>query len=230
MLRLIVVLALLAASPALASEDTPVRTLSVTGRGEVMAAPDLARVSLGVTTEGNTAAQALDRNSKAMAGVFAALAKAGIAERDIRTANVSLSPLWSQPQSHTERPGIRGYSASNTVQVTARDLGAVGGLLDAATAAGATDIGGIWFEVSDRETRLDAARKAAAEDAQRKAAIYAAAVGATLGPVLSLAEGGAAVPMPKFEMRMAMAAADAVPIAGGEEALAVTLSVVFELR
>jgi len=230
MLRLMVVVALLVAAPALADEDTLPRTLSVTGRGEVTAPPDMARVSLGVTTEGNTAGQALDRNSKAMAAVFKALRDAGIAERDIRTTNVSLSPLWSHPQAGDERPKIRGYSASNTVQVTARDFAALGGLLDRATSAGATDIGGIWFDVSDREARLDAARKAAAEDARRKAEIYASAIGVKLGPVISLAEGGAVVPMPKFEMRMAMADAAAVPIAGGEETLSAMVSVVFGIE
>jgi len=230
MLRLILALAIFAATPAIADESAPPRTLSVTGRGEVTAPPDIARVNLGVTTEGNTAAQALDRNSKAMSGIFEALKAAGIEERDIRTTNVSLSPLWSRPEGNDERPKIRGYSASNTVQVTARDFDALGGLLDRATQAGATDIGGIWFDVSDRETRLDAAREAAAADARRKAEIYAGAIGATLGPVLSLVEGGAMMPMPKLEMRMAMADAASVPIAGGEETLSVSVSVVFELK
>jgi uncharacterized protein YggE len=220
----------LAAMPALADDAERTRTLSVTGIGEVMAEPDMAHVSLGVTTEGNTAAQALDLNTAAMTRVFAALTKAGIAEKDVQTTTVSLSPLWSRPVEN-QRPKIRGYQASNQVVVTARDFAALGSLLDTVSEAGATDIGGISFDVSGRDALEDEARRLAGADARRKAEIYAASLGATLGPVLSISEMGGPRPYPKVMMRAEMAMADApVPIAGGEQSISTSLSVVFELQ
>ena len=234
MIRAAIVAALLFAAPlqtAVADDGDEPRTISVSGRGEVMAPPDMARVHLGVTSEGNTAPQALTQNSRAMEALMKALREAEVGEKDIRTLNVSLSPLWTMPEPGDQRPKIRGYQASNTVMVTARDLAALGPLLDAATKAGATDIGGISFDISEREARMDEARTAAVEDARRKAQLYAQAADATLGPVVSIVEGGGWGPRPPQPMmRMAVAEAASVPISGGEETLGATVSVTFELR
>src|SRR5438874_294187 len=89
---------LLAAAPATAETA---RTISMTGHGEVRAAPDLAQVTAGVTTNGATAAQALAANSSLMKSVFAALQKLGVPQRNIQTTGFSVSPQYSNGENNT---------------------------------------------------------------------------------------------------------------------------------
>ena len=102
-------LALPLASTAFA-EDA-VRSISVTGTGTIEAAPDMATLMIGVTTQGKTAAEALAENSKATDAVIARLTASGIAARDMQTSNLSINPNWTGYDSSA--PTISGYVASN---------------------------------------------------------------------------------------------------------------------
>lgn len=219
-----------AAAPALGDEPARERSLHVTGTGTVMAEPDMARISTGVESEGQTAAQALSLNSRAMARVIEAIEKAGIERRDIRTTSVALSPVYSRPRKDGDRPEIAGYRASNEVTITARELDALGPLLDAVTASGANRIGGIAFDISEREALTDEARTAAVADALRKARLMAEAAGATLGEVITIQEQGGSRPEPYPMARMAMAEDAGVPIAGGEERVSASVALTFALE
>jgi uncharacterized protein YggE len=159
--------------------------------------------------------------------VLLALKGAGIAEKDFQTSRLSL-----QPQSAPNRTGpaaIVSYRASNRVTVRVHDVTKVANVIDTLVAAGANDIGGIDFIVSGASKLLDQAREQAVEDARRKAEIYAKAAGVTLGPPLSISEGGGA-PMPMQFRAKAMAAATPTPVAQGEETLAVTVSVSWAIK
>ncbi|MEO0427434.1 MAG: SIMPL domain-containing protein [Pseudomonadota bacterium] len=232
--RHLVLLAALAVAPlpALAQESTePRRTVSVQGSGESAAVPDMASITLGVTTEGRTAGRALDENSRAMAGVIEALQAAGIAERDIATTSVNLNPLYDQRPDAQGRRAIRGYQATNQVRIRVRDLETLGTTLDAVAEAGATDMHGIAFGLADPTAALDEARRDAMADARRRATLYAEAAGATLGPVLSINEAGAARPVP-FQAGVAMRAeaAMAVPVSPGEQTIRANVTVVYTLQ
>ena len=215
----------LLATPVLA-QTAPPAMISVTGEATISAAPDLAQVDGGVTSEAKTAREASETNNAAMAKVLLALKSAGIAEKDFQTSRLSL-----QPQSAPNRSGpaaIVSYRASNRVTVRVHDVTKVANVIDTLVAAGANDIGGIDFIVSGASKLLDQAREQAVEDARRKAEIYAKAAGVTLGAPLSISEEGSPGPMPYRRMSAGMAAS--APVAQGEETLAVTVSVSWAIK
>ena len=216
---------LLAAPPALA-QIVPPAAISVSGEATVSVPPDLALVEGGVTSEAKTAREASDANNAAMGKVLQALKGAGIEAKDIQTARLSL-----QPQSAPNRSGpsaIAGYRASNRVTIRVRDVTKVANVIDTLVGAGANDIGGIHFVVSQASKLLDEARERAVADARRKAEIYARAAGVTLGAPLSISEEGNSAPVPYRRMAAGMAAS--APVAQGEETLQVTVSVSWAIK
>ena len=192
MLRSALAVAVLAsvilALPAHADDSRIPRTMALAGHGEVRAAPDLAIVSIGVTNLADTAAAALAANSEAMRRVFAAMAEAGIAEKDIQTSNFMVQPRYDYSKNE-QPPRLIGYDVSNMVNVTVRKLDGLGGVLDRVVEAGSNQVNGIAFQLSDSEAAADAARKLAVADAARKAKLYAEASGVELGAILAISEG-----------------------------------------
>jgi uncharacterized protein YggE len=212
-------------------------SITVSGQGKISAAPDVAEISLGVLTEAATAREALTANNQAMASLQAKLKEEGVAAKDIQTTNIAVNPRYSQP---TPGPGggqrefvprIVGYTVTNTVQITARDLTKLGTLLDLVVTAGANQMYGISFRIDEPEKLLDEARKRAMADARRKAELLAGEAGVVLGGPLRIVEsGGVAPPVPVMRGRMLAMAAEAVPVAGGELDLSVSVQVQYELR
>lgn len=202
------------------------RMVTVGGEASVGAAPDSAILRIGVSTQASTARDASNANAQKTTAVLAALKESGIADKDVQTAWLSL-----QPQYESNRPGsphVVGFQASNQLSVRARDLKSLPAVLDRAVGAGATDISGIEFGVSEQSKLLDQAREAAIADARRKAELYARAAGAHLGQVIAIAEDNAfppARPMAAGAFRAA-----AVPIAPGEQTLHVNVSVTYALE
>jgi uncharacterized protein YggE len=220
-----VVAGALLTAPALAQSELPA-AISVTGEATVSVPPDLAVIDGGVTSEAKTAREASDANNAAMGKVLLALKGAGIDEKDFQTSRLSL-----QPQNAANRPGppaIVGYRASNRVTIRLRDVSKVASVIDTLVAAGANDIGGINFMVSNASKLLDEAREQAIADARRKAEIYAKAAGVTLGAPLGISEEGSPGPMPFRKMAAGMAAA--APVAQGEETLRLTVSVSWAIK
>lgn len=223
-LRIILLSALLATvfGPVLAGQIT------VTGQGRVEAIPDMATITLGVTSEARTAAKALAENSAATAAVLAQVADAGVAPRDIQTSGLSLSPRWnSRASSGTTQPQIVGYSASNQVTVRVRALDRLGTILDQVVQSGANNFHGLSFGLQNPVPSTDVARQRAVADAARKAALYAEAAGVALGPIVEISEAGGVVAAPFMAREMAMS--DAVPIAQGEVSVAALVKMVFEI-
>ena len=212
-------------APALA-QVIPPAAISVTGEATVSVPPDLAEIDGGVTSEAKTAREASEANNAAMGKVLQALKGAGLDEKDIQTSRLSL-----QPQSAPNRSGpsaIAGYRASNRVTIRVRDVTKVASVIDTLVGAGANEIGGINFVVSQASKLLDEARERAVADARRKAEIYAKAAGVTLGAPLSISEEGNSAPVPYRRMAAGMAAS--APVAQGEETLQVTVSVSWAIK
>jgi uncharacterized protein YggE len=202
------------------------RLVTVTGEATTSVPPDAAVIRIGVAMQGKTAAEASDANAQKMSAVLAAIKNAGIAERDVQTSWLSL-----QPQYETGRPGtphLIGFQATNQVTVKIRDVKALPAVLDRAITAGANEMSGIDFVVSQQSKLLDQARDEAIADARRKAELYAKAAGAQLGPVVSIAEEGAAAPI--RPVLSAMRTGAAVPVAPGEQTLHVNVSVTYALQ
>jgi uncharacterized protein YggE len=217
--------ATLLAAPAMAEVAPP--SISVSGEGSVSAAPDLAVIDGGVTTEARTAREASDTNNAAMGKVLLALKTAGIEDRDVQTSRLSLQPQYSQAPNRPGSNTVTGYRASNRVTLRLREVAKVASTIDTLVASGANDIGGINFEVAQASKLLDDARSEAVADARRKAEIYAKAAGVTLGAPLRISEEGGGAPAPMM-FRAKMAAP--TPVAQGEETLRVNVSVTWEIR
>lgn len=224
----LIALILLAADPAVA--DGPQRTISVTGYGEVAAKPDIARVTAGVSSFARTAAKALSDNAAAMNRVFTVLRAAGVAEKDMVTTNISLSPRWRnrQTQDGGRMQELVGYDASNQVRITSRDLDGLGALLGALTEAGGNELRGVMFDIADKAELEAEARRRAVRDGFAKAGVYAEAAGVALGQLISAQEAGG--PVPAFRGRVMMESAAATPIAPGEHVLSASVALVFAIE
>lgn len=219
----IILISLGLAAGAMAAETGP--TITVTGRGEVAAAPDMATITLGVTSQARTAAEAMDKTSAATAAILKELEAAGIAARDMQTSDLSLDPVWSNRGGNGAAPRIEGFTARNTLRVRVRDLDRLGAVLDDVLRVGANTFRGLSFGLQEPQPLADQARAEAVADAQRKAALMAEAAGMALGPVLSISEAGGAAPVPV----MMKAARAAIPVAAGEVSQTATVTMVFAL-
>jgi uncharacterized protein len=213
-----------------AQPSPPERRVIVIGEGSVRAAPDYAELRSGVTTTAKTAKEATDANSRLMAAINAALLNAGIEQKDIQTARFSLQPVYTSRQPNTEQK-LTGFTVSNQVEVTIRQIDKVGEILDRLVTAGATDAGNVEFLHADPAKALDQAREAALADARRKAELYAHAAGLSLGGVTWITEdSGHAPPGPMAALRVSGGMAAPVPIAAGEDTLRVRITVAFEME
>lgn len=212
-------------------------TISIEGRGEVSAAPDMATISSGVTTQGGTAREALDANTKAMADLIAELKAAGIEARDIQTSGFSVNPNYvytdeRDANGYSLPPKINGYQVSNTVSVLVRNLAELGTILDKSVTVGANTVNGVTFAVADPSELYDEARKAAFADAREKAELYATASGGALGDIESISETqgyNAPQPYPMYA-RADMAASAPVPVEAGELSFAINVNVQWDLE
>ena len=217
-------LALAATGPALAAEPT---TLTLSATGEVHPAPDMATISLGVAVTAPTAADAMKQDAARMTGVIAALRAQGVAERDIKTANVGVQPDYAFPANQPRQ--LTGYQASNQVTVTVRDLARLGAVLDGVAAGGANEINGVSFGLKDPVAAEDAARVQAVAALKAKADLYAKATGYALGRLLSLSEGGGYAPTLPRPVAMMAAAKMATPVEVGELDVRIEVNGVYEL-
>ena len=220
-------------APALAQSTAPGgsldHTLSVSGTGIVYVKPDIADISLGVTVRRNTAKDASAAAAASMTKVIDAIKAQGVKDEDIQTTSIGLNPAYDYSGNN---PRLIGYDASNTVEVTVRDLTKAGPVIDAATEAGANVVNGISFRVADQSAVEDQARTAAMNDAKAKATTLAAAGGVTITGIIAISELSAPTPTP-YPYAVAGVAADArasTPVQGGNVELTVTVSVVYAIN
>lgn len=198
--------------------------IKVTGEGQVAAAPDMATVTLGVTTQGDAAAEAMQANATQLQAVMDRLTGAGIEAADIQTTGLQLNPNWVQEDGQAR--GIDGYTAENMVTVRVRQIDALGGVLDAAVADGANTLNGISFDLADPKPVMAEARRQAVQDAMERARQIADAAGVELGDIESITEGGDVQgPVPMFRMEAA-----STPIAGGEVTRSAQVTVIYDIR
>jgi len=206
------------------------RRIEVRGEGVVSAAPDFAQVTIGVTSAGRNAGEAMAANAKAANALVSLIKAEGVAPADIQTSNLSISPTFSQTSpGQTSAPTINGYSVSNNVTVIVRDIPRLGALLDKAVTAGANSIYGIGFGHNDPSALLDKARPLAVADARRKAEIYADAGGVKIGGLMTLTEESGREAPVAFSRATIGASPAPPPIEAGEDRLTVTVTARFEL-
>lgn len=217
-------------SIAAAAEGT---LLNISANAEATRVPDVATLSAGVVTQAADGNSAMRQNAQQMDKVLAAIKAAGIAERDIQTSGINLSPQYRYVEN--QPPAITGYQANNNVNLVVRDLSKLGKILDSLVATGANQINGPTFDIDDKEkdVAFDEARRGAIEKAQARAEMYAKTLGMKVRRIVSVSEGGRfapPMPMPMMAMRMEKAGAAAdTSVSPGENTLSMSLDVVFEL-
>jgi uncharacterized protein YggE len=208
---------------------TPLNTVTSSGAGEALAAPDMAEMYFGVGVLEPDAKAALDGASDVAAAITDAVKGTGIPAEDIQTANVSVYPEYRG--GGEKAPEISGYRASVQVRVKIRDLEKIGDVIGAASDAGANEISGPSFMLDDDVAAQDEAIEDAIADARRRAETMAKAAGKTLGAIISVSEAGASAPPLYYEgARYAAADMGSVPIEPGQLNVNAGVTVVFELK
>lgn len=211
--------------------EPPLRVVSVTGSGTAMGTPDIAYVQLGVEVKDTSPSEAAAANADKMNAVVAAIKALGVADKDIRTANYN---IWIEQvyDKEGQPTGVVYYHVVNNVIVTVRDIDKVGELLEKTVAAGANQVGGVSFSVSDPTALRREARDKAMVDAKARAAQLAEGLGFKLGRVQSVSEYAGEQPTPVRVPALVEWAggAGAPPISGGELTITVQVSVNFEIE
>ncbi len=232
-LLIVVVLAasLLAAcaGTAPAATNQPVRQINVTGTGKVYLVPDIAYIYIGVRSQADDVATALEQNNRQAQTIADTLKEQGIAAEDIQTTAFNVYPMQEYTPEGT--PSKISYVVENTVFVKVRDLPKLGEILSAVVEGGANTINGISFDVEDRAAAEAEARRLAVEDAKAKAGEIATLAGVTLGELQSINVYSSGGPMPVYEAKGGMAASSAsVPIAAGQMVIQADANLSYEIK
>ena len=228
-----------------ASTATPtINTVTATGQVTVLAAPDQAVLMVSVQTDAPDPATAMDQNAKTMKAVIDRLKAEGLADSAIETTGVQVYPLESTvplPMTPTtagvtppSTPQVTGYRATNTVQVTITQLDTVGKIYGAAIEAGANNVSGPTWRLSDDSAAIKDALKKAVESAKGKADTLASAAGASVGAVVSLNDNASSVPLVNYYgATTAGAKSDSVsapPVQQQQLEITASVTAVYELR
>jgi uncharacterized protein len=234
MMKALVLAATMAALPLAAMAEVTGPTVSgtrldVVAQGSVKRVPDVAIISAGVVTTAGDAKSAMASNATAMSRVLTALRGAGVADRDLATAQIGLNAQYRYVEN--QPPIVTGYQATNSVTVRFRDIAKSGAILDALVAAGANQISGPTLTLDKPQAAQDEARADAIKTARARAELYAKAAGLTVKRIVAISESGnVSSPMPMTYARGAMMQAEAKSeVVPGEQDVGVTVSVTFEL-
>jgi uncharacterized protein len=210
--------------------DPDAGTIVVTGTGRVSVEPDLADLRLGVAVARPTVDSARAVAAGTMEAILTAVAVAGVERRDVRTALLSVQPRYEYREN--QPPALAGYDLSNVVEVTVRDLGRLGEVIDGTLGAGATSLDQLSFRVADPEAPEREARLRAMAAARARADVLAEAAGLAIVGVSDIVEGGSPpVPMPRVKAERMMLAADtATPVEAGSMEISVDVTVSYRAR
>jgi hypothetical protein len=209
------------------TSTTPEHTITVAGTGTATVSPDIADVRLGVTVNRTTVKDARAEAAARMTKVIDAIKKLGIADKDIQTTTISLQPTYDYTN-NTNPPKITGYSFSNGVAVTIRNLDLTGGVIDDSLAAGATSLDGVTFRVADPAAAASQARTDAMTQARASADTLAKASGVSITGVASISEISTPVPQPMYYAAGAAAPATRdvpTPVQPGTTDVTITVTV-----
>lgn len=160
-------------------------TFSVSGEGKSNTAPDIAVINVGVQAQGATVKQAQQELNGAINKVTEAIKKVGVEARDIQTSAYNLNPTYDYREG---RGRITGYQASSNLTVKVHEIEKANQVIDAATANGANQVGGVSFDIDDKTKVENEARQKAVAEAKKKAEEAARIAGFKLGRIINYNE------------------------------------------
>lgn len=212
--------------------------LQVQADGHAAVRPDAATLTIGVVSTGVSARAATDANATAMAAVIAAVRKAGVGERYVRTRQISVQPRFQRntPNDYDGQATISGYVARNSVTVLVVKLAQTPNVVAAAFEAGANEVSGPDLRSDDPLAGVAEARAMALRNAKAQADGYAAGLGMVVKRVLRVSDGRGSV-SPNYDVmvtgarisEMAAPAAPEPPIAGGDMERSVSINIDYAL-
>ncbi|HHV79217.1 MAG TPA: SIMPL domain-containing protein [Firmicutes bacterium] len=204
------------------------RFIEVEGEATMDVKPDTVTLNIGCRTQLPTAREAQEENAKKMNAVIQKLLEMGFARNDIATTSLTLSPVYDYSQN---TPRLTGYAAENIVKASTTHLDKVGEIVDAAVAAGANNISGIYFSVKDMESYRQQLLAKAAEVARARAEVLAKASGTSVKGVRCIVQSELnSPPTPIYYAKVADRAASAsTPIMEGQLTLKSTVRMQFDI-
>ncbi len=170
--------------------------ITVSGKGEILATPNIADFSFSVSQDAKTAQDAQDTVSTKSSAILAAVKSAGVDDKDVKTLSYDLSPKYEY-SSVACVPGmlcpqgkqiIVGYTVTETVEVKVRKIDDASALIAKITTLGASNISDVSFTVDNQDSLTDQARAQAITDAQTKAKTLAHELGVHLGDVVNFSD------------------------------------------
>ena len=208
-------------------------TIVVDGQASREVVPNLAVVTFGITADRPIAADASAQAARTAAALVDEVKASGIADKDVKTTETSLTPLFEPVKAGGDATRLKGFRATDMLQVRVRDLATTGTLVSRLVDKGANAVEGIDFSVDGADTTLDQLRGDATRDARRKAAIYADAAGVKLGRVIEILPEAAGPPLylqrPKATSILAERAAPPPPVEAGTQTLEARVRITWEL-
>jgi hypothetical protein len=223
----------------------PVSVISVSGKGEVFAVPDLATVTFSATKSAKTMELAQKDVTTRINAATDFVKSSGVAEKDIKTTNYSAYPKYEYQRSTEEaciygncpsKQVLVGYEVSETVSVKVRKTDDTGKIIAGLGKLSVSDISGPNFSIDDEDAVKAEARKKAIEDAKGKADILAKDLGVTLVRVISFSENSGGYPVyyaktAGFGMGGSVAEDSVAPqISKGENKITVDVSISYEIK
>lgn len=216
--------------------------ITVSGKGEVVAVPDIASFSFSVEKESLLVADAQANVAKRTNDIIGFLKKNGVAEKDIKTAGYNIYPRYEYAPRSGDGAAVylpegkrylAAYVVSQSVEVKVRVLADAGKLLSGIGELGATNVSGLSFDFDKRDELVREARDNAIADAREQAVKLAKALGVRLGRIVSYGDGGYPIYYAKAEMSAAYGRGgdSAVPeIPVGEDKLISQVSLTYEIK
>lgn len=204
-------------------------TFDVSGEGKVTVTPDVASVSVGIRSQGQTVKSAQEQINSVINKVSEAVKGLDIDKKDIRTTNYSIYPDYDYSGSSQK---IKGYTALTTLSVKIRDIDKVNSVIDAATANGANEVSGVSFEVDDKEKAENEAREKAVDEAKKKAENAAKIAGFKLGRIINYSEnlGGFPRPIPLPMGAELKAQGTPTQVEPGSSEIRITVTLSYEIQ
>ena len=209
------------------------RSIVVSAEGKAVVAPDIAKISFSVVTEGKDPAKLQTENTKKMNDAIAYLKSQGIDAKDIKTSQYNLSPRYDYRTS-VGTPMLTGYVLNQSVLVKVRALEKAGEVLAGLIPLGVNDISSLQFDIDDPEAFIREARSQAFEKARVKAKTMAKENGVRLGKVITFSESQGGYPRPYYDLKEASIAGGSLPpvptLEAGTQEVTVQVSATYELR
>lgn len=209
---------------------TKTDTFSVSGEGKITMIPDIAVVNVGVTAQGPNVSTVQSQLNAKMNAITQAIKRLGVDGKDIQTSNYNISPTYDYTNP-VQR--VTGYQANSNLTIKVRKIDNANSVIDAATANGANQVGGVSFDVDDKTKAENQARELAVADAKSKAEAAARAAGFKLGRIINYSEGGGASPRPMmFDKALPVAGGGGAPtqVEPGSSELSVTVNLSYEIN